>query len=165
MTNIDNLAKSPFFDALQWISEILIAKSIPFQVTGGLAARLYGATRELHDIDLDIPEDCFDKILPDVKPYIIFGPAHYQDEAFQVMLMTLDYQGIPIDVGGAYQTRVYDKSNSVWISAPADFSKLKIVNLHGLDIPVVAKSDLVEYKKALARDVDREDIRQLSLIG
>lgn len=60
--------------AFKWIVGILEKHDVPFQVTGGLAARVYGSTRALNDIDIDISDDDLDKIFPDVEEHIIFGP-------------------------------------------------------------------------------------------
>ena len=56
--------------AFHWIVNILKTHNIPFHVAGGLAAKSYGAQRELADIDLDIPEDRFEDIIPEVQKYI-----------------------------------------------------------------------------------------------
>lgn len=66
--------------AFRWIVNILKKQKIPFQITGGLAAQVYGSKRRLNDIDIEIPENRFNDILPDVKKYIDFGPAQYIDE-------------------------------------------------------------------------------------
>lgn len=39
----------------QWIVGLLRDKEIPFQICGGLAAKGYGAERELYDINLFVP--------------------------------------------------------------------------------------------------------------
>ena len=58
-------------------------------ISGGFAARLYGATRDLADIDIDIPEDRFAELIPQVKEYIKLGPARYKDDNWDLFLMTL----------------------------------------------------------------------------
>jgi len=65
--------------AFKWIITVLRKNKIPFRITGGFAAKIYGSQRELADIDIEIPDSYFDKILPEVKKYIIFGPAKYKD--------------------------------------------------------------------------------------
>jgi hypothetical protein len=55
--------------AFQWIVRILETRAIPFAISGGLAAKSYGSLRELNDIDIDIPDDSFCKIVPEVAPH------------------------------------------------------------------------------------------------
>jgi hypothetical protein len=59
-------------DALRWVIDILNKHHIIYQVTGGLAAKIYGAKRALADIDLDLPDLAIRTILPEVKPYILY---------------------------------------------------------------------------------------------
>jgi len=95
VTERDSLA------ALRWIVDVLHRHQVPFQITGGCAAKTYGSTRELNDIDIDIPRKDFKKILTAVKPYITFGPQRYKDGKWDVYLMTLNYIGQEIDIGSA----------------------------------------------------------------
>lgn len=144
--------------SLRWIIGILNRHHIPFQVTGGLAARLYGGTRPLGDIDLDIPEDRFDEILSEVKPYLYFGPAIYTDDNWKVSLITLNYEGQDIDLGGAYQTQIFDPSQQQWVDSPANLGNVRIVRVSDLEIPVVDAMDFICYKEKLNRVMDTEDI-------
>jgi hypothetical protein len=41
-------------NALRWIIGILDRHNIQYQITGGFAAKLYGSSREVNDIDIDI---------------------------------------------------------------------------------------------------------------
>jgi hypothetical protein len=149
-------------DALYWIVNILNELHIPFQIAGGLAAHAYGAHRPLIDIDIDVPEQSFDRIKNKLKSTIVYGPAIYQSDEWDLMLMTLDYKNQPIDLCGAYQTKIYDKNSQQWVAIPVNFSTTQIKTIFGLDVPVINKSELIYYKKILAREVDIIDINQIS---
>lgn len=138
---------------------ILTHHQIPFQVTGGLAAHLYGGKRPLLDIDLDIPEESFELILEEVRPYLVFGPELHQGDIWKVELMTLNYEGQDIDLGGAYKTQIFNSQTGAWLDSPADFSKVRMMEISGLKIPVVDAEDLIRYKKILSRTEDLEDVQ------
>ena len=108
--------------ALEWIVGILRKHQVPFQISGGCAAKIYGSPRELNDIDIDMPENCFEKILVDVKPFIIYGPAQYKDQKWDLYLMTLNYAGQEIDIGSG-NAKISTKDRKEWISFDTDFSK------------------------------------------
>ena len=135
---------------------------IPFQISGGFAARLYGSDRELADIDIGIPDDRFVELYPEVKEYVVFGPARYVDEEWDLKLMTLQYQNQEIDIAGEDNIKIFDKENNVWVSARRDLSVSEQIEVFGLTVPVIPKADLIAYKKKLMRAVDRADIAALS---
>jgi hypothetical protein len=144
--------------ALIWITSILNKLNVPFQIAGGLAARIYGSTRELVDIDIDIPENQFDLVKQHVNPFIVFQPTQYKDEVWDLYLMTLNYQNQIIDLCGAYNTKIRNLKTGEWEQLITDFSKTEIKTLFGLDLPVIAQSDLLLYKKIAGREVDIIDI-------
>ncbi len=148
--------------AFYWIVGVLKNHKIPFQVSGGLAARLYGSVRKLADIDIDIPEDRFLDILSEVKDRVKFGPRRYQDENWDLLLLTLTYEGQDIDLSGAYETKVFDKKKTQWVSIKDDFSTATLMNAYGLEVPVMNREELIRYKRTLARDVDEIDIIQMT---
>lgn len=148
-------------EAFQWIINILKNQNVPFQITGGLAAQAYGSSRELADIDIDIPESEFEKILPDVKDLIIFGPAQYKDENWDLRLMTFRYQGQKIDICGAHETQIYDKNNEEWCWLKTNFSVSEMKVIFGIMVPVVPIEELIDYKSKLKREVDLIDVEEL----
>ncbi len=149
---------NPTKEALVWITQILRKHHIPFQIAGGLAARAYGVTRTLVDIDIDIPEDDFDKIKNEVQAYIQYGPSQYQDEHWDLWLMTIRYHGQDIDLCGAYQTKVYDKKKKAWVTLKTDFSQCQYISIEGMALPIIAREALIAYKTLLARPVDHIDL-------
>src|SRR5476649_2423021 len=100
--------------ALMWILEILAKYQIPYQISGGLAARMYGSTRQLYDIDIDIPEERFAAVKRDVETYISYGPDWFKNECLELMLMTLNYNGQKIDLRGATKARIFNRAVGLW---------------------------------------------------
>lgn len=146
---------------LIWITDILKKHKIPFQITGGLAAIAYGATRSLADIDIDTPDDQFNHIVNDVKPYIIFGPARFKSDKWDLMLMTLNYQGQEIDLSGADSTHIFNERTGKWIKICEDLATAPMKKVFDLNLPVISYQSLVNYKKILSREVDLIDIEQM----
>lgn len=147
-----------FINALHWIVDILKKHHVPFQVTGGVAAHIYGAVRPLNDIDLDIPEDAMEKILSDVKAYITFGPEHQIADKWDVKLLTLNYKGQVIDIGGAFDTKIFNEQTKQWVQCPANLETAELHTIHGITVPVVNPHDLITYKKLLNGDHQKTDI-------
>jgi hypothetical protein len=147
--------------AFHWIIDLLEKHKVPFQITGGLAAWVYGSDRELSDIDVDVPEEWIAKLFPYVNRYVQFGPRHFKDDHWDLELMRLKYEGQPIDLGGAYHAKVFDCDLKDWVSVPADFTKAEERPIFGRLVPVVARELLLEYKKKLGREVDLLDIAHL----
>lgn len=147
--------------AFHWIIGILKSHNVPFQISGGLAANIYGSTRPLADIDIDISEDKFNDILPDVTPYIISGPERFCNENFDLFVMTLNYAGQKIDICSD-MVKICDAKTGEWHDNSTDFSIYELREIYGMTVPVIKKDDLIKYKKILGRPVDLEDIKQLS---
>jgi hypothetical protein len=125
--------KNNQLEALTWITNILITHNVPFQIAGGLAANVYGSRRPLEDIDIDIPDDKFSVIQHEVAQHIIFGPAQYKDENWDLLLMTLDYHGQIIDLSGAYSTKCWNKKTGNWQIIATEFQNIQIKNIFGFD--------------------------------
>lgn len=149
--------------ALIWISEILKKHQVPFQISGGLAAISYGATRPLEDIDIDIPDNKFDVLVDEVKPYLIYGPSRFKSDKWDLLLMTLNYQGQEIDLSGADSTFIYNQQEKIWLQLNENLATAPMRNVLGINLPVIAKNDLLHYKKILAREVDLIDIAQMNI--
>ena len=147
--------------ALKWITEILNDNAIPFQITGGFAARLYGSNRPLYDIDLEISDNDFEKLTPFVKGYLFYGPDRSKDETFDILLMTLEYKGQLIDISGANTDMLYNKEAKRWESCNTDITQAVEMEVYNLRVPVATWQSLLEYKKRAARPTDLEDVKNI----
>ncbi|KKR43929.1 hypothetical protein A2356_03490 [Candidatus Nomurabacteria bacterium RIFOXYB1_FULL_39_16] len=145
-------------NALRWIVDILDKHKINYQISGGFAGKIFGCKRELNDIDIDISKKDFDKILPEISTYIIYGPSHYIDAKWDLELITLNYHGQEIDIGDCDNILISNKERTKWISFATNFSKTLDINLNGIKIKVINPKDFIEYKKELDGEHQLEDI-------
>ena len=152
---------SDSYFALKWITDILNRIDIPYQVVGGLAAKCYGSTRPLHDIDFYVPGKEISKLEEELTEYIEFGPERYQDENWDLVFMKLIYNGQNIEFGNADNTTYFDSQSQRWIKAEINFSESNMEEFEGMMLPVMPKQDLITYKQRLDRNVDRIDIMEM----
>ena len=146
-------------NALFWIIEILNRHKINYQISGGFAGKIFGSKRELNDIDIDISEKDFKKILPEISSYITYGPDHYLDDKWDLTLITINYKGQEIDISDSDNIKISNKDRTKWIHFPTDFSKALTMNLNGLNIKVINPNNFLQYKKELDGEHQIEDIK------
>lgn len=149
-------------EAFYWITELLDNHKIPYRLSGGFAAKLYGANRELADIDLDIDEFLLnDSFMKQISPYIIFGPEQYTDDSWDLFLITLEYMGQEIDLAGTHNTKIYDVNTKSWTFLITDFNDNETLKVFEKEIKVIKKDELIAYKSKLSREVDIFDIKSI----
>ena len=149
-------------EAFLWVVKILKKHKIPFEIGGGLAARAYGTKRRLADIDIDLNEKGYKKIIKVIKPYIIFGPKFYKDKNWKLNLITLKYKGQKIDLAGIIHTKIFNSNKKKWIILKSHLTHAHLKKIYGINVPIEDKKELISYKKKLDREVDKIDIKQLS---
>ena len=153
--------KSSAKEAFHWIIKILNKHNVPFQISGGLAAKVYGSSRPLYDIDIEMSDEFFQIILDDVKNHIIFGPKRNISETFNVLRLSLNYKGQDIDLTGTDE-KVFDKEKNSWIDNSIDLSKSKTCDIFSLKVPVISKEALITCKEKTLRDVDKIDLKEIN---
>jgi len=67
------------------------------------------------------------------------------------------------EVGSADGPKIFDAGNKTWVPLNIDFSRCTTVHLLGLELPLMPKDDLVQYKSVLSRPVDIEDVRAITI--
>lgn len=148
--------------AFKWIIDLLKSNNIPFQISGGFAARLYGSTRPLFDIDIDIPDNSFDKLIPFVQDYIVYGPERLRDECWDLLLMTLKYENQEIDISGSETIRLFNRETKKWGPYVEDLDDIEVKEVYGEKVPVIKKEYLIAYKNVIRRPTDLEDVEMIS---
>lgn len=149
--------------AFLWITDILDRNKIVYKISGGFVARIYGVNRELADIDIEVSEKDIPTIAREAKPYIKFGPERYQDENWDLELLTLEYEGQEIDIACS-EANIFNQENKQWEKTISDLQDVNMTEVYGKTVPIEKMDTLINYKIKLGREVDIEDVKQLSEI-
>jgi hypothetical protein len=118
-------------EAFTWIVGLLRKHKIPFHISGGFAANIYGSNRPL--VDIEIPDKKIFEIQNDVKKFIIYGPKRYKDKEFDLLRMTLKYKGQEIDICGINSQKLFDKKANKWNTERIYLCKLPAPKGAGVD--------------------------------
>ena len=159
--NLEIILSNNQKEVLKKVIKVFKENEIQFQVSGGLAAIIYGAKRPLYDIDIEVYKKDILKTRELFQNDISEDLYHLQDENFDLWLLTLKIDGVPVDISQADECYFGD-GKSEKIRSDADLSKAQFMNFDGIGIPVTSKAELIEYKKVLARETDLVDIKQIS---
>ncbi len=149
-------------DTLRWIANLLAELGVPYQVVGGLAARAYGASRPLADIDLYVPDAALDRIASAAASHLTLLPSYHRTAQWDLTFMKVHHGGWQIEIAGADSARVRNHRAGAWDSANIRFDVGEMHEIEGIPLPVMPKSQLIEYKQGLDRDVDRQDLNEIS---
>ncbi|MEO6857682.1 MAG: hypothetical protein ABI323_03735 [Solirubrobacteraceae bacterium] len=148
--------------ALTWIVGQFESLSAPYQIVGGLAARAWGGTRDVVDIDLYAPFDRAQSVLTAISPYVVWGPERYRSDCWDLTFLKLDFAGQRLEVGdSASSPRFFNVVAGVWEDQVIDIESSDRLNVLGTTCCVIPKAELIRYKRALDRPVDRLDVAQL----
>jgi len=148
--------------ALSWIKGLLERQSIEYQVVGGLAAFIHGGTRDVADIDLYIPKEKVNRILPLVSTFISKPLTHYVEHGWDLEYFQLIYRGQKIEIGLSPGTKIFQPSSNSWQELAICYERSVAGDYYGINVPTMPVAELVSYKHMLAREVDLIDIAQLS---
>jgi hypothetical protein len=149
MAKTSTSSKSKIQDALDWIIPILKTQGIKFHITGGFAAHLYGATREINDIDIDIPFEAFPILMPSIQKHVIQDLIRYKDSHWDIFLVTLDYQGQIIDLSGDREAFIFNHRSQTRDPLKMNFDSVILMNAYNHLLPVQNPHDLIEYKEKI----------------
>lgn len=142
------------------VVDTLNKNSIPFQISGGLAAIAYGSKRPLYDIDIDVNKEDIPKAQRVFKEYIVQDFHRYKDESMEIWEMELDIDGVEVDISQADEAYFTDKQGNTK-RIDTDLEKAQMTDIEGIQVPVMDKQDLIDYKKFIARDTDLDDVNQI----
>jgi hypothetical protein len=149
-------------EALRWIIDAFARLDAQYQVVGGLAARAYGATRPLIDLDFYVRSVDLPRVLASVADACVWGPEHFKDENWDVTFAKLEKHGVQIELAQAEGARYYSRDAARWMDQDVAFDDSQLRSVLGTEICVMPKNQLVAYKRALNRPVDRLDLQEMA---
>lgn len=148
---------------LDWIISLLSHYHVTYQIVGGLAAKAYGATRPLVDIDIYAPLEQVQPALAEMQPYIKREPLPHKSASWDLIYMALEYQNIWIEIGDTTVTpRFYNRRDQRWEDQVIDFARSNVVQLYGVEVHIMPKDELINYKAMLEREVDYQDLQEIA---
>ncbi len=156
------LADRKVAQALRWICEVFSRAEAQYQAVGGLAARAYGATRRLVDLDFYVEGEDLPRILSCVGDSYVWGPEHFRDENWDLTFAKLKRNGVPIEIAVAEGARYFSPGLGEWLAQDVEFEDSERRVVLGVEVRVMPKRQLIAYKRALNRRVDRTDLEEIS---
>jgi len=147
--------------ALARVVQQLSAHHVAFQITGGLAALIYGSSRPLYDIDIDVAQKDMPLVCELFRNAIVMPLERLQDENFDILMLTIELDGVSIDISQAEDAYCItpDGKRFRMETNPATARRCSFA---GLELPVQRKADLIAYKRLVARETDLFDIAAIT---
>lgn len=115
----------------------------------------------MHDIDFYVPTEGITLLERELKDYPTFGSDHHQDKNWDLFFIKLRFNNQLIEIGGTDNTNNYDSQSQIWIKEEINFEQSSIVEFEDIELPVMAKQNLITYKQRLNRKVDQIDIQEI----
>lgn len=154
--------ESKTLNGLRWITNILHQYDIPYKIGGGFAAKVYGSTREINDIDISLSGKYFEVIVPVVKDYITVGPKHYPTPKWDCNTLSLNYNGQDIDLTDVDTLKMTNLEKTTWITV----KEMRLydgvmTDINGIKASIMDPRDLICYKKELGGEHQESDIKAI----
>lgn len=145
--------------AFAYIVRLLEQKDLPYMISGGLAARCYGAKRPLADIDIgiDFAHDKAAGFFGEIKN-LSRGYIKYKDAEWDVPIHMFEHHGQGFDIFDTGNCFVFDKASGKWRRLDHSFALVEKIGIDGIEVPVIDRRTLLRYKRMIDRAVDREDV-------
>ncbi len=156
------MADQNLSETLNWVTRLLADLAIPYQAVGGLAARAHGSKRPLIDIDLYVPDrEALERVVEATGPRVTRAPRHQVYEHRDLVILKVSHGDWDVEIAAADSARFRDRHTGAWREAGIRFDAGEPVEVAGVEVRVMPLPELLDYKEALGRDVDRQDVREL----
>lgn len=150
--------------ALLRLVSALETAGIPYQFSGGFAGNVHGSAWPLHDLDLDVPGARIGEVSALFPREVQQGPARFVDDEFDLELLRLELDGVPVDVSAADDAWIFTRAG-VRTPLRIDLARAERREFCGIALYVAPLEDLIGYKQLLGRDRDVADLLRLREAG
>jgi hypothetical protein len=141
-------------DALNYIIPILEKYHFQWLIPGGFASLVHGVSRSLTDIDIDIDTSIeapdFKRFLKDIAPFTTEPLHHFVDQNYDNWNVEAQYKGQLLDICPIAELKIFDQSIGQYRHFYANgLPEPEIVSFHGLELPLLPKSLIIQNKEML----------------
>lgn len=136
---------------LHWV-DYCRENQIGYRFTGGLAGNFYGSQWKLQDIDIEVHLLDLFQIAQDFASYVTLPLHRYQDEEFELWLLTLTIEGQVIEINAVEDVLVKG------IPFSSILENHHTVTLFQTPIRVQLLDEIIAYKTLLNR---RKEVQEL----
>ena len=148
--------------ALRWVCDLLPGCAIPFQVTGDVAAAAHGSTRPVRRVELFIAAEHVPALIRAAREHVVDYPWRRRDEAWDRVALSLSHGGTTIDVCVAAAARFREAATGAWRDADIAPASSVTLSIWDVEAPVMRREQLLDQKRRLDREVDRQDVRDIA---
>ena len=147
--------------ALRTVADTLKTIGVPWQLTGGIAARYYGSARPLEDLDIDVPDACLAAVttaLVAAGAELAFHPSPSEATERRRCRSLLTLHGQTIDITGHTDLWFRHHESDVFIRNQGLLARAKQAVIDDIAVRVIPLDDLIAYKQVMRRPVDEMDL-------
>ena len=137
-------------ETLHFIADLLNNVDQPWAFTGSVGMALQGVTLEIADIDIQTNQTGSYQIQDHLSKYSVSKVRYLESLNIRSHFGTFRINEITVEVMGDIEKRLDDRS---WIGAPNLYPIIRLIDLDGVNVPVL---DL-EYEKEAYRILGRND--------
>jgi len=153
MQNTEFTLKDDFKDMIK----ILLEEKVKFILVGGIAVILYGHVRGTKDLDLWVYAN------PKNAPLLIKALTKFGAPMQDIFASDFELEGTVFQIGTA-PVRIDIITRIAGLNFEEAMNNVNIMEIDGLQVPVISIEDLIKNKKASGRFQDLADARVLEKI-
>jgi len=153
MQNIEFRLKDDYKDMIK----ILLEENVKFILVGGIAVILYGHVRGTKDLDLWVYANSQN------APLLIKALAKFGAPMQDISASDFELEGTVFQIG-TEPIRIDIITRIAGLNFEEAINNVNIMEIDGLQVPVISVEDLIKNKKASGRFQDLADVRVLEKI-